>query len=386
MYPRYLQLAEIIKTKSIFLVGPRLTGKSTLLRQMLPNALYLDLLEADLFRRLNARPESLREFIHPGLTTVIIDEVQKLPSLLDEVQRLIDRNPSLRFALTGSSARKLKRGAANLLGGRALYCRMHPLISQEIGQPPRLLDRLNRGSLPSIIDSQFFERELGAYVGVYLREEIQSEGLTRSIGNFGRVLETAALCNGQQVNYTQIGSDSQVPPRTVSDYFQLFEDTLIGSILPTFRESKSRKAIATPKFYLFDTGVARVLSRTGEIFSASKAFGDALEHLVFLELKAYLDYTFANARLSYWRSETQLEVDFVIDDKIAVEVKATEHVGATHLKGLKALGEDFPRMRKIVVSTEERPRMIDGIEIMNVSSFFKDLWDGKIVESRSFSD
>ena len=305
MYHRKLQLAEIIATKSLFLVGPRMTGKSTLLREALPEALYLDLLDSDLFRRLSARPDYLRELVKNNTKTVVIDEVQKLPEILDEVQRLIDQDKELRFALTGSSARKLKRGAANLLGGRALFLNLHPLVSPEIGQETRLLDRLNRGSLPAIIDSKYYERELGAYVGVYLREEIQAEGLTRSIGNIGRVLETAALCNGQQVNFTQVGSDAQVPPRTVADYFQVFEDTLIGSILPSFRETKSRKAVATPKFYFFDTGVARVLSRTGEIQKGSKAFGDAFEHLVYLEIKAYLDYSFSNARLSYWRSESR---------------------------------------------------------------------------------
>ena len=378
MYHRRLQLAEIIDTKSLFLVGPRMTGKSTLLREALPDALYLDLLDSDLFRRLSARPDYLRELVKNNSKTVVIDEVQKLPEILDEVQRLIDQDKKLRFALTGSSARKLKRGAANLLGGRALFLNLHPLVSPEIGQETRLLDRLNRGSLPAIIDSKHYERELGAYVGVYLREEIQAEGLTRSIGNFSRVLETAALCNGQQVNFTQVGADAQVPPRTVADYFQVFEDTLIGSILPAFRETKSRKAVATPKFYFFDTGVARVLSRTGEIQQGSKAFGDAFEHLVYLEMKAYLDYSFSNTRLSYWRSESKIEVDFIVDTKIAIEAKGTESVTPSHLKGLRALGEDFPDMQKIVVSMEPRPRDVDGIRILPLDKFLEDLWSGNL--------
>lgn len=380
MYDRYLQISEIIKTKSIFLVGPRMTGKSTLLSKALPGALYLDLLDADLFRRLSAKPDQIRDLIQDHTKVVVIDEVQKLPEILDEVQRLIDRNKDLRFALTGSSARKLKRGAANLLGGRALFLPLHPLVSSELSsEDPRILDRVNRGSLPVLIDSQHHERELSSYVGVYLREEIQAEGLIRSIGNFGRVLETAALCNGQQINYAQIGSDSQVPPRTVADYFQLFEDTLIGSILPSFRKTKSRKAVATPKFYFFDTGVARVLSRTGQIQVGSKAFGEALEHLMYLELKAYLDYNFSTAKIAYWRSESQMEVDFVINDDIAIEVKGTDTVTASHLKGLKALGEDFPRMKKFIVSLEPRPRKVDGIEIMHVDAFLKKLWRGEFI-------
>lgn len=360
------------------MIGPRQTGKSTLLRSTFPTATYIDLLEADTFRKLNAFPESLREMISPQQKLVIIDEIQKLPSLLDEVQRLIDRDKSLRFALTGSSARKLKRGNANLLGGRALFCHLHPLVSTELGETP-LLTRVNRGSLPSMIDSSHFQRDLGAYVGVYLKEEVQAEGLTRSIGNFGRVLEMAALYNGQQVNFTQIGSDAQVPPRTVRDYFQLFEDTLIGSILPTFRETKTRKAVSTPKFYFFDVGVARVLRREGEIFTGSKAYGDALEHLIFLELKAYLDYEFSEARLSYWRSQSKLEVDFLIDDNIAIEVKGSTQVSRSDLKGLNALAEEIPLKRKIVVCSEKSPRFIDDVEIMPVDLFFKDLWQKAII-------
>lgn len=378
MYQRFLQLSEIAKTKSFFLIGPRQTGKSTLLRATFLDATYIDLLEADTFRRLNAFPESIREMIKPGQKMVIIDEIQKIPSLLDEVQRLIDRDKSIRFGLTGSSARKLKRGNANLLGGRALYCHLHPLVSCELNNP-NVLARLNRGSLPSMIDNEHYQRDLGAYVGVYLREEIQSEGLTRSIGNFGRVLEMAAQYNGQQVNFTQLGSDAQVPPRTVRDYFQLFEDTLIGAILPTFRETKTRKAVSTPKFYFFDVGVARVLRREGEIASGSRGFGDALEHLVFLELKAYLDYTFSNARLSYWRSQSKFEVDFLIDDKIAIEVKGTNRVSGGDLKGIKALAEEVSLKRKIVVSSEPAPRYIEGIEIMHFDAFFKALWSHEII-------
>lgn len=377
MYKRYLQLSEIIQTKSFFLFGPRMTGKSTLLRSELPDAVYLDLLDAELFRRLSARPETLRELIPSAAQHVVIDEIQKLPPLLDEVQRLIDQNRDMRFALTGSSARKLRRGAANLLGGRALFLRLHPLVSAELGSSHSLLERLNRGNLPPIIDSHFAERDLSSYVGVYLREEIQAEGLTRSIGNFGRVLETAALCNGQQVNFSQIGSDAQVPPRTVSDYFQLFEDTLIGSLLPPFRRAPSRKAVATPKFYLFDTGVVRTLTRTGEIHPNSKAFGEAFEHLIYLELRAYLDYTFSAAHLTYWRTESKLEVDFVIDDRVAIEAKGTSNVTPAHLKGLRALGQDLPKLRKILVCNEPRRREVEGILIVPIDEFLKGLWSGE---------
>ena len=378
MYKRTIQLSEIASKKSFFLIGPRQTGKSTLLRTSFPNATYIDLLEADVFRRLNAFPETLREMISPQQNMIIIDEIQKIPELLDEVQRLIDRNPSLRFALTGSSARKLKRGHANLLGGRALFCHLHPLVSVEIGAP-RVLDRINHGSLPSMLDTDDYDRDLGSYVGVYLREEIQAEGLTRSIGNFGRVLDMAGHLNGQQINFTKLGSDAQVPPRTVRDYFQVFEDTLIGSILPAFTDTKTRKAVATPKFYFFDLGVARILRREGEIATGSKGFGDALEHLIFLELRAYLDYNFSNARLSYWRSQSKFEVDFLIDDQFAIEVKGTSRVSSADLKGMRALAEDLPLRRKIIISSELTTRYVDDIEIMHYDTFLNDLWSKKII-------
>jgi predicted AAA+ superfamily ATPase len=230
-----------------------------------------------------------------------------------------------------------------------------------------------------MVNNAHYQRDLGAYVGVYLREEIQAEGLTRSIGNFGRVLEMAAQYNGQQVNFTQIGSDAQVPPRTVRDYFQLFEDTLIGAILPTFLETKTRKAVSTPKFYLFDVGVARALRREGEIVSGSRGFGDALEHLVFLEIRAYLDYTFSRCRLSYWRSQSKFEVDFVIDNKIAIGVKGSTRVSTADLKGIKALAEEVPLKRKIVVCSELAPRFVDGIEIMHFDKFFTSLWRHEII-------
>jgi predicted AAA+ superfamily ATPase len=216
MYPRALQLAEIVKRKSLFLLGPRQTGKSTLLRTLFPHAQYVDLLESNTFRELSAFPETLRQRVRPGEKLLIVDEIQKLPELLDEVQLLIDRDRDLRVILTGSSARKLRRGHANLLGGRALFLVLHPLVSPELGFA-RLLDRMNWGGLPSVLDSPAPEQDLGAYVGSYLKEEIQAEGLTRAIGNYSRFLEMASHLNGQQVNYTKVGNDAQVAPRTVRD-------------------------------------------------------------------------------------------------------------------------------------------------------------------------
>lgn len=238
MYKRIFNIRATVKQKSLFLFGPRQTGKSTLVRQSFPDAAYYDLLEADTFRELSARPEYLRQTLSPQQSLVIVDEIQKLPALLDEIQLLIERNKKLRVILTGSSARKLKRGAANLLGGRAWVCRLHPLVSAELdGQ--RLLDRLNRGSLPSIIDSEHYKEDLKAYVGTYLQEEIRAEGLTRSIENFSRFLEVAGLTSGEQINFSSVAADAGFPPRTVREHYQILEDTLVGHQLPAYQRLPS---------------------------------------------------------------------------------------------------------------------------------------------------
>jgi uncharacterized protein len=380
MYKRALDLREIIKHKSLFLFGPRQTGKSTLVRQSFPNAAYYDLLEADTFRELSARPEYLRQTLSPQQSLVIVDEVQKLPALLNEIQLMIDRNKDLRFILTGSSARKLKRGAANLLGGRAWICRLHPLVSAEIGEP-RLLDRLNRGSLPAVIDSDRYEEDLKAYVGTYLREEIQAEALIRSIENFSRFLEIAGLTSGEQINFTAVASDAGVPPRTVREHYQILEDTLIGHQLPAYQKTSKRKPVATAKFFLFDVGVANTLKRIPAVEERSDAYGRALEHLIFLELRSYLDYHRLDHDLTYWRSRSQFEVDFLVGDQIGIEVKSKVRVSSRDYKGLHALSEEVPLKRKIVICGEKLLRRDDdGTEIMPPTLFLNDLWSGKILD------
>ena len=379
MYTRALDLRDLAKHRSLFLLGPRQTGKSTLLRTLFPDAVYFDLLEADTFRELSARPEYMRQTLRPQDKLVVVDEVQKLPALLDEVHLLIERDKDIRFILTGSSARKLKRGHANLLAGRAWPLRLHPLVSPELAHD-RLLERLNRSGLPAILDSAFYQEDLKAYVGMYLQEEIRAEGLSRSIEAFSRFLEVAGLCNGEQVNFTSVGSDAGVPPRTVREYYQVLEDTLVGYILPPYAGTTRRKPVATAKFFLFDVGVANALMRRGEIVPGSEGFGRALEHLIFLELRAFLDYRRLDAPLTYWRSRSMLEVDFVIGDAIAVEVKGKGRVSHRDYKGLLALKEEVPLRRMLVVCTEPRRRTDDdGVEVLPVEEFLRDLWQGRIV-------
>lgn len=379
MYPRALNLREIVERKSIFLLGPRQTGKSTLVRQAFPEAAVYDLLEADTFRELTARPEYIRQTLSPQQRFLIVDEIQKLPALLDEIQLLLERNKQLRVVLTGSSARKLKRGAANLLGGRAWVCRLHPLVSAELKEP-RLLDRLNRGSLPAIIDSPHHGEDLKAYVGTYLREEIRAEGLTRSIENFSRFLEVAGITSGEQINFSAVADDAGFPPRTVREHYQILEDTLVGYQLPAYQRTTKRKPVATAKFYFFDVGVSNVLKRNAVIEERSDAYGRALEHLIFLELRAYLDYRRLDDELTYWRSRSQFEVDFVVGHTTGIEVKSKSHVSPRDYKGLHALAEEVDLKRKIVICGEKVPRRTDdGTEIMPPAAFLKDLWAGNIL-------
>jgi len=373
-YPRVLNIADLIAHRSIFLFGPRQTGKTTYLHERFPDARYFDLLEADTFRELSARPELLRATLKKDDRIVVIDEIQKLPALLDEVHLLIERDKERRFILTASSARKLKRGPANLLAGRALVAHLHPLVSDEVGSD-RLEDRLLRGSLPPIIDSAIALEALRAYVGHYLREEIQAEALTRSIEGFSRFLEVAASANGELVNFTSIGNDAAVPPRTIQNYFQVLEDTLTGYLLPPYRKSVKRKAVATAKFYFFDIGVVNALLDRRHISPKTDTYGRSLEHQVFLELRAYLDYRRRSEPLSFWRSQSKMEVDFVIGDSLAVEVKSKERIAESELRALRALAEEFPRMRKIVTSGEKWRRVTaDNIEIIPIREFLQELW------------
>jgi predicted AAA+ superfamily ATPase len=389
MFRRVLDLPALAAAGSFFLLGPRQTGKSTLLRASLSEALYIDLLDARTFRTLSANPGQLGERIRAQggkRGVVVIDEIQKLPELLDEVHRLLELQKSLRFILTGSSARKLRTRGRNLLGGRAALVRMHPIVYPELGtaSPRRpFADLLRWGGLPSVLTSEDPRERLRAYVGIYLQEEIRAEGLARSIPNFSRFLETAAAMNGEIVNYTKLGNDARLPPRTVRDYFQILQDTLVGDLLPPFQETRTRKAVATEKFYFFDVGVVHALLERWAVSPRTAEYGRVLEHFVERELRASLDYMRSDRRLFFWRSRSRMEVDFVLAERqkpaVAIEVKASHTVGPGDVKGLRAFAQDWPRVRKVVVSLEAHARTTqDRIEILPVESFLRDLWDGAI--------
>jgi predicted AAA+ superfamily ATPase len=375
--PRALDLAKLARRKSLFLFGPRQTGKTALVHHALPQARVYDLLDADVFLTLSRRPAQLGEELGPSDRLVVVDEIQKLPVLLDEVHRLIEQR-QVRFVLTGSSARKLRRGGVNLLGGRAPSWTLHPFIYRELGSAFDLTRALDRGLLPAIYFSDSPREDLRAYVGTYLKEEIAAEALTRSVPAFSRFLEVAALSHGTMLNFTTVASDAQVPVSTVREYFHILEDTLLARTVPAWTKSRRRKAISTAKHYFFDVGVVRQLQHRSGLARRSPEFGEAFESFIFHELSSFIDYT-EPMPLAYWRSTSNFEVDFVLADATAIEVKGKEPVGERDLRGLRALKEEGLLKHYLVVSLERRPRTVDGIRVLPWQDFLEQLWAGAFV-------
>lgn len=368
-------------SESCFLWGARQTGKSTLLKELFPDSPRYDLLLSDEYGRLRTRPSLLREELlaePPGKTPVVIDEVQKIPELLDEVQWLIV-NRGMQFILCGSSARKLKRSGANLLGGRALRFELFPLVYSEIPDF-NLLRALNNGLLPRHYQADKPQGLMEAYAGDYLKEEIAAEALTRNIPAFSRFLESAAFSNGEIVNYQNIAAECGVSAPTVKQYFQILEDTLIARFIPSFRKRPKRRVVQASRFYYFDLGLANFLLKRGPISPRGEAFGKAFEHLIYQELAAHSHYSGLHYPISYWRTASQLEVDFILGDhQVAIEVKGTQQAAPHHFKGLKAFGQEYKTQRSIVVSLDAKPRMVDGIAVMPWDTFLKRLWAGAII-------
>lgn len=385
MIKRILDL-ELTGRESAFLWGPRQTGKSTLLKARFPEARRYDLLLSSEYRRLLGNPGLLREECRAaGLTRenqvhpIILDEVQKVPELMDEVHWIIE-NVGLRFILCGSSARKLKRKQVSLLGGRAVRYELFPLVYPEI-EDFSLVTALNSGLLPRHYLNQNPARLVQSYVGDYLKEEIAAEALTRNIPAFGRFLEIAALSNGEIINFANIANECGVSAPTVKGYYQILEDTLIGRTLPASKKRAKRRLIRAPKFYFFDIGVVAHLTRRGTVSRGSELFGRVFEHFVYLEILAHSSYSGVFYPLAYWRTASQIEVDFILGDhEIAVEVKSTAEAKAHHLKNLRAFKDEHPSSRCILVSLDARPRRTqDGIEILPWRDFLEQLWAGKIL-------
>lgn len=372
--PRAVDLGRLLVQKSYFLLGPRQTGKSFLVRHTLPGVRLYDLLDSATYLALSRSPGRIAEEVTDRDRIVVIDEVQRLPELLNEVHRLIETR-RLRFLLTGSSARKLRGGGVNLLGGRARTQYLHPLTSHELGARFDLARAAEYGLLPSIYFSDDHRADLEAYAGTYLQQEIVAEGATRNAPAFSRFLKVAALCNGTIVNFTNVANDAQVPRTTVYEYFEILKDTLVLHELPAWRKSVKRKPLSSSKYYFFDVGVAAMLQ--GRLFrSATPEFGQALETIVFHELVAYRDYV-SGEPFAYWRSTSGFEVDFIIGDRTAIEVKAKENVSPPDLKSLLALAEERQFRSLLCVCLEPRPRKLGAVSIVPCAEFLGALWDGR---------
>lgn len=383
MFRRSLQLPPS-GTDTFFLWGPRQSGKSTLLKSLYPDGRWVDLLKNDEFRRYSGRPELLRQELDADdwdpSRQIVIDEVQKVPALLDEVHWLLE-NSGFSFALCGSSARKVRRGNVNLLGGRAARYELRGLTGIELGDSFDITRLLNHGYMPSMYEVQRPRRMLDAYIDDYLRHEIATEGVVRNLPAFADFLHTAAMSDGEIVNFTNIASECGVSSPTVKNHFEILDDTLLGRWLPAYRRRQKRRVIRAPKFYFYDVGIVNRLARRGVLAPGTDTYGKAFENWVFHELSAYISYNEIDLSLSFWRLPSGIEVDFLLGDvTFAVESKSSRRITDGDLKGLRTLIEEHPQVRqRVLVCMEERARRTpDGIYILPADTFVERLWSGEL--------
>jgi predicted AAA+ superfamily ATPase len=375
-----IQKIDLPADRSAFLWGPRRAGKTTLLKQQFPDACWIDLLDYDFFFSLNQNPKRLREIVKAqDSKLVIIDEVQKIPSLMDEIHWLIE-NLDYSFIMSGSSARKLRRGNVNLLGGRAWRFELYPLVTREIGEFD-LNKALLSGFLPSHFLSDNCEMDLKAYTGDYLKEEIQAEALTRNLPAFSRFLTSAAMTNGMLLNYSNAARDAGVAVKTIREYYQILEDTLIGRQLMPWNKSKKRRMIETAKFFFFDVGIVSSLLGYKSITPGTNEYGRFFEHFILQECWAYRHYSKKDFPVSYWRTASGSEVDLILGEaEAAIEIKSSENAGNIRTKGLHLFEEENKIKKKIIVSRDPVPKKLDsGILIMPWNHFCDQLWNGDII-------
>ena len=380
MYKRLFSFSGLGR-ETAFFWGPRQTGKSTLLKELFAESAKYDLLLSGEYQRLIATPTLLREevmSIKESKYPVIIDEVQKIPILLDEVQWLMV-NHNIPFILCGSSTRKLKRSGANLLGGRAMRFELFSLVYPEIPDFD-LLRALEHGMLPRHYLASNYAAMHRSYIGDYLKEEVAQEAISRNLHTFSGFLKAAAFSNGEIVNYSNIARDCGVTLYSVKEYFQILTDTLLGKFIHSFQKRPKRRVIQSPKFYFFDLCIVNSLLNRRNILFPSEVFGRAFEHFIFQELSAHSQYSGIYYDISYWRTASQLEVDFILGDhEIAVEVKGTSQVQSRDLKGMKAFMEEYKVKQAIVVSLDPRPRIAGKINILPWEVFLKKLWGNELI-------
>jgi uncharacterized protein len=363
--------------RSAFLWGPRKAGKTYWIDRHFSDSIIIDLLKTDVFADYASRPSLLRERYQEHQGLIIIDEIQMVPLLLNEIHWLIE-NTDVSFLMTGSSARKLRRGHANLLGGRAWRYTMAPLTYGET-EGFDLEKIAVSGLLPPHFLSSYPIQDLRSYVADYLKEEIAAEAVIQSIPAFAEFLRVAALTSGELLNYTNVGRETGVSAKVVRNYFQILEDTLLGFRIPPWRKVINRRLIETEKFYLFDVGVANYLARRTPKLGTPE-FGNSFEQYILMELKAYQAYRNPELDIRYWRTSTGFEVDFILGDmNAAIEVKGSQRIHSKHTRGLRALMEEHTVGRTIIVSLEQEPRKLDpSIEVLPWQVFLEVLWSGEL--------
>ena len=379
MYHRIIDIENRLD-EAMFLFGGRQVGKSTLLKERFPKAVYIDLLNSELRNRYRQHPEEFRESLlrHAPETLVIVDEIQKVPDLLDEVHWLMV-NRGVFFVLSGSSARKLKKSGANNLGGRAIPETLFPLVSAEI--PDFDLDRaIQNGMIPRHYMVANARNRLKSYIELYLKEEIIEEAAVQKVDDFIRFLEVAAISNGEMLNYENVATDCGVSANTVKAYYQILCDTLLGFEVPAYRKVIKRKLSKSSRFYFFDVGIANYLTGRHHLAPKTPEYGHAFEHLVMQEIVAYLGYKGIEEKLTYWHTYDDIEVDAVIGDaRVAIEIKSADSIQTNHKKGLVEFAKEHPNVKQILVSRDRISRRSGDIDLYYVTDFFKALWNDEIV-------
>ncbi len=366
--------------QSFFLFGPRGTGKSTWVKQYFKDALFIDLLAPDVFRLYSARPERLREIADAQNTvqTIVIDEIQKLPVLLDVVHQLMESH-KMRFILTGSSARKLKRSGVDMLAGRAVVKAMHPFMAAELGDEFTMEKALSLGMVPLVVYAPSPHETINAYAALYLKEEVQTEGLVQNIGSFSRFLESASFSHGAVLNISDVARDCQVGRKTAEGYFSILEDLLLAFRVPVFTKRARRNLISHPKFYYFDAGVFRSVRPTGPLDSTSEIDGAALEGLVAQHLRAWISYSGDCCKLYYWRTKSGNEIDFVVygkDTFWAIEVKNAASVYPKSVSGLVSFRQDYPEAQTCLLYRGKERIKIKDILCIPCDEFLQSLIPG----------